>query len=146
MSTGSNNIDFVTIATTGNSQDFGGLTTLRADSNRSQVKSSTRGLIGGGFGPSATITNVIDSIQIATLGNAVKFGELNFSTQARFPGCTSNCIRGIWAGGYGPAPTYAVSNPIDYVSIATEGNAVDFGDLTAAAAHHQGFSNGHGGL
>ena len=39
-----------------------------------------------------------------------------------------------------------VSNPIDYVSIATEGTAVDFGDLSAAAAHHQGFSNGHGGL
>ena len=134
---------FITIPTLGNSQDFGEATVSK--SGPGACSSSTRGLIGGGSGPNPS-QNVIDSIQIATLGNAVKFGELNFSTQERFPGCTSNCIRGIWAGGYGPAPTYAVTNPIDYVSIATEGNAVDFGDLTAAAAHHQGFSNGHGGL
>ena len=107
--------------------------------------SSTRGLLGGGSGPNPS-QNVIDSIQIATTGNAVNFGELNFTTQERFPGCTSNCVRGIWAGGYGPGPTYTVQNPIHYVNIATEGNGIDFGDLTAAAAHHRGFSNGHGGL
>ena len=134
---------FITIPTLGNSTDFGEATVSK--SGPGACSSSTRGLIGGGSGPNPS-QNVIDSIQIASTGNAVKFGELNFSTQARFPGCTSNCIRGIWAGGYGPAPTYTVSNPIDYVSIATEGNAVDFGDLVAAAAHHQGFSNGHGGL
>ena len=136
-------IKFITISTTGNSQDFG-----EANVNKSgpgACSSSTRGLIGGGSGPNPS-QNVIDSIQIATLGNAVKFGELNFSTQARFPGCTSYSVRGVWAGGYGPAPTYAVTNPIDYVSIATEGNAVDFGDLTATMSQHAGCSNGHGGL
>ena len=138
-----NTIKFITIPTLGNSSDFGEATA--AKSGPGACSSSTRGLIGGGVGPAPT-SNVIDSIQIATLGNAVKFGELNFAASARFPGCTSNCIRGVWAGGYGPAPGYAVSNPIDYVSIATEGTAVDFGDLTAAAAHHQGFSNAHGGL
>ena len=138
-----NTMKFITIPTLGNSQDFGEATVSK--SGPGACSSSTRGLIGGGSGPDPS-QNVVDSIQIATLGNAVKFGELNFSTQARFPGCTSDSVRGVWAGGYGPAPTYTVTNPIDYVSIATEGTAVDFGDLTAAAAHHQGFSNGHGGL
>lgn len=35
--------------------------------------------------------------------------------------------RGIFAGGYSGATTY---NVIDYVSIATTGNATDFGDMT----------------
>ena len=36
---------------------------------------------------------------------------------------------------------------IDYHNIATEGNAVDFGDLTAYSQHAMpGCSNGHGGL
>ena len=35
---------------------------------------------------------------------------------------------------------------MDYVQIATEGNGVDFGDLSAAASQHNGVSNGHGGL
>jgi len=32
------------------------------------------------------------------------------------------------------------------VSIATEGNAVDFGDLSEARTHGNAVSNGHGGL
>jgi len=32
------------------------------------------------------------------------------------------------------------------VNILTEGNAVDFGDLTEARMEHTSFSNAHGGL
>ena len=35
---------------------------------------------------------------------------------------------------------------MDYVEIATTGNAVDFGDLTVARRDLAGVSNGHGGL
>ena len=139
-----NTIKFITIPTVGSSTDFGESTASK--SGPGACSSSTRGLIGGGFGPSATITNVIDSIQIATLGNASRFGELTNSDNTRFQGCATDSVRGVWAGGYGPAPTYTVTNPIGYVNIATGGDAMDFGDLTAGAAHHQGFSNGHGGL
>ena len=38
------------------------------------------------------------------------------------------------------------SNTIEYVAIATQGDAVDFGDLTVARAQSPGASNGHGGL
>ena len=37
-------------------------------------------------------------------------------------------------------------NTIDYVEIATTGNAKDFGDLTDQRNALEGQSNGHGGL
>ena len=58
-----NAISFVTIATTGNSQDFGDMTTNRANGNRSAINSSTRGLIGGGY-ISPTGTNNIQVLQL----------------------------------------------------------------------------------
>ena len=65
-------IDFVTIATTGNSTDFGDLTVtgqgVGANSN------NLRGVFGGRTNPSKQ--NVIDYVDIATTGNAKDFGDL----------------------------------------------------------------------
>ena len=136
-------IRFITIPTTGNSTDFGEAT--QSSSGPGALSSSTRCLIGSGSGPHSH--NTIDTITIATLGNAVKFGENDFTNPHRFPGTASDCVRGVFAGGYGGGPAYAVTTKMDYVNISTEGNAVDFGDLTAGgAAQHSGCSNGHGGL
>lgn len=38
------------------------------------------------------------------------------------------------------------TNVMDYVTIATTGNAIDFGDVTAGAQDPAGCSNAHGGL
>ena len=100
--------------------------------------SSTRGLFGGGYTP--TVLNAIDYITIATLGNAINFGDL---TQARnYISACSSSIRGVWGGGNAPTGT----NTIDYVTIQAQGNAVDFGDLTAAKPGIGACSNAHGGL
>ena len=64
-------IDYITIATTGNATDFGDLTSTRR--YLSACSSSTRGVFGGGGGPT---TNTIDYITIATTGNAEDFGDL----------------------------------------------------------------------
>ena len=45
-------------------------------------------------------------------------------------------------GGYSPS----ITDTIDYVEIATTGNAVDFGNMIAAIAANGCCSNGHGGL
>ena len=53
-------------------------------------------------------------------------------------------VKGIFGGG-----TNAAGNKttvIDFVTIASTGNAADFGDLTVARSQHGGSSNGHGGL
>ena len=66
-----NTIHFVTIATLGNSQDFGDRTV--AKSQVASFSSSTRGVFAGaGEGD----TNVIDFITISATGNAIDFGDL----------------------------------------------------------------------
>jgi len=58
--------------------------------------------------------------------------------------CTGNDTRGIWFGGSTPS----VTNVMDYITIATTGNAADFGDLRLATfgGTNGTVSNGHGGL
>ena len=73
-----NTINYITISTLGNAQDFGDLTS--AGYGLSGCSSSTRGVFGGGYSP--TITNIIDYISIMSIGNAVDFGDL-LSTTAR---------------------------------------------------------------
>ena len=70
-----NTIEFVTIASTGNAQDFGDATLARA--NHNGTSSSTRAIFGGGDAPSAT--DVIDYVEVATTGNAVDFGDLTLA-------------------------------------------------------------------
>ena len=69
-----NTIDYITIATLGNTTDFGDST------GRDQgggCSSSTRGVAGGGYNNGGTtIANIIDYVQIMTTGNATDFGDL----------------------------------------------------------------------
>ena len=135
---------FITMATTGNSQDFGEQS--QSCSGTGSCSSSTRTLISSGSTATGGILNLIDMVTIATTGNAVDFAANNFTTQHRFPQAVSDCVRAVFSGGYGPAPTYTASTDIDYTNFSSGGNCVDFGDLTAAAANHSGASNAHGGL
>ncbi len=132
-----NVIQYITIATTGNTTDFGDLTTTV--SNTRGASSSVRGVRMGGYtSPGRTVT--CDHVTIASTGDATDFGDL---TQARAnPGCTSNATRAIAAGGNTPT----IVNTMDYITIASTGDAADFGDLTVSLHHHEGSSNGHGGI
>ena len=51
----------------------------------------------------------------------------------------------VFGGGYYPSP-HANLNTLDFVEIATLGNAVDFGYTTNVVRHIKGGSNGHGGI
>ena len=131
------NIDFVTIGTTGNAQDFGNLTAGRGIA--AGLSSAIRGLIAGGQNPGTTAS--IDLISVTSGGNAVDFGDCTIARYGR--GSTTDCIRGVFAGGAGPALT----NIMDYVNISTRGDAVDFGDFHNVTGRLEGgCSTGHGGL
>ncbi len=65
-------IEFITIATEGNAQDFGDLTS--ATSHGSGLSNSIRGCFAGGASPNKT--NVIEFVTIASTGNASDFGDL----------------------------------------------------------------------
>ena len=75
-----NTIQFITMQTLGNTQDFGDLTTTR--SFMQGCNSRTRAVYSGGINtaPVATGKNVVDYIQMMSTGNAVDFGD---STQGR---------------------------------------------------------------
>ena len=135
-------IEYVTIQTLGNAQDFGELTGGALDAYGG-ASSTTRGLISGIF-PAVPATNTIDYITIATLGNGTDFGDL---TQARSGSAKmSNSVRGVFAKGRGGSSPYTYYNIIDYVTIASTGNAADFGDATSAEWSVSGCSDSHGGL
>ena len=139
-----NNIDYVTIQTTGNASDFGDLTAGRSSGGISGcVCNATRGFVVGGYNwptnPSTNF-NIIEYITTATLGNSQDFGDL---VTARTGGALcSSPTRGVTACGSNPSLT----NSIECFSIVTLGNAVDFGDVSTARRTVAGASNAHGGL
>ena len=143
----SNVIDFITIKTTGNSADFGDLTT--SGTHTQTYSNATRGVFHSAYQypSSPNFMNVIQFVTIATKGNAIDFGD---SLTGSFGCGGSSPTRGVTGGGYfAGAPTGesgGFTNIIDFVEIATTGNAQDFGDLTNTVRHIKGDSNGHGGL
>ena len=150
-------IEYVTFATTGNSKDFGDLVYSGQNGGvRRQtgaVSNSTRCLIGGGYCPGATSN--IEYVTIASLGDGLDFGDLNFvrnsdgslrSSAAKMIGASvSDSIRGVFAGGQFPgSPGH--QNIIEYVNIATLGDGILFGDLPLAMYSMGGCSDSHGGI
>ena len=130
---GVNFIDYITFATTGDSTSFGTLTVARR--GVSACSSPTRTVWGGGYIKPSNHTKVIDVVTTQTKGDSVKFGELTVSRGQM--GSVSSSTRGIWFGGsiYGPdAPAYTMYNVIDFITIASEGNATDFGDTRYATS------------
>ena len=129
-------IDYINIDSTGNATDFGNLTDAR--SFLTSCSSSTRALFGGGYSPGQT--NTIDYVTISSTGNASDYGDLSVARYA--PSAVSSSTRGVFAGGYdgGPAPSQW-SDTIDYVTIATTGNAQDFGNLESNKEFTTGFSS-----
>jgi len=122
-----NIIDYINFSSTGNATDFGDLLAARRSHNQGSVSSSSRGIYGGGATGSDAETNQIQYITFASTGNATDYGDLT-QTRETLAGCSSS-TRGIFAGGYKGTPDNTNYNIIDYITIASTGNATDFGDL-----------------
>ena len=135
-------IQSLTIATLGNTINFGELLTNRR--LLCSCSSATRGLFAGGDNAPNSSQNVIEFITIATQSNATDFGDMNVRTQGS--AAVTNSIRACFAGGQQESPSYTLTNFIDFVVIATTGNATDFGDLTQARRGLSGVSGSHGGI
>ena len=132
---------FVNLRSTGNTTDFGnGYGTADILGGQS---SSTRGMWAGNYADS----NIISFITMATEGDTTDFGDL---TQGRynFTGMSSP-TRSVFSAGTYYDSGFIRPNTMDYVEIATTGNAKDFGDMammTDETGLAAGGSNGHGGL
>ena len=122
-----NVIDYITIASTGNATDFGDTTSTVA--GLAACASSTRAVYAGGYQGSSPFT-AIGYVTIASTGNATSFG--NLGTGVTFVSSCSNSTRGLFAGGWTSTGYTSGTSSIQYITIASTGNSVSFGNLTAA--------------
>ena len=139
-----NTINFITISSTSNAQDFGDL--IFSSGDPYGCSSSTRGICAGGTDstlPATPRTNNIQYMTIASIGNAIDFGDL---TAARTYGAAfSSPTRGVFVGGNNPSPTTSLTTT-DFITISTTGNAITFGSLITAVSGNKGCSNSIRGL
>ena len=151
---GVNKIEYITFATSGNSTDFGDMTSTRTQPSgcsdahggleaydpRLIPVGSGRAIVGGGA-PGGTDINTLEYFNINTLGNATDFGDLVKSVQMM--AAYGSHTRGIWHAGKDPGAL----NDIQSVELHSLGNAADFGDATVSRGEMaQGLANRTRGL
>ena len=119
-----NIIEYVTMASTGNAVDFGDATDENYDG--AGMTSSTRMVAQLGSDDGGSYVNTMDYITISTTGNAADFGDQSANYIGR--NGYSNAVRGVLHGSYQYPASPNHTNSIDYLTIATLGNTLDFGD------------------
>ena len=131
-------IEYKTTASNGNTVSFGDLMTKSR--LMPGLSSSTRGVMG--TKDYQANDAAMGYITIATTGNAQYFGEL--TVKRSWGGATANQVRGLYVGGRQDSTYY---NTIDYCTISSSGNFLDFGDLTGGNNMQKAcVSDSHGGL
>jgi hypothetical protein len=118
-----NEIDYVTITTPANAQDFGDLSVANWRAAGTSTLTNNIGVFGGGNSTST----IVDKITITSTGNATNFGSLTVGRE--YLSAATDGSTGIWAGGQNGATR---QNTIDYLLISAGGAATDFGDLSEA--------------
>jgi hypothetical protein len=102
-----------------------------------------RGIYCGGTTTGSDHISNNEFIEIATQGNAQNFGDLSVSRDGSSRGTTSSAIRGLSMAGY---ISPAVSDVIDYLTIASEGNSIDFGNSSQGRGWGAGMSSSTRGI
>ena len=127
----SNRLDFVEIMTLGTAIDFGDLFT--GCYSPGCASSPTRAFAySGALSPAGDTKSTVEVFTMASKGNATDFGNVDTKRRNIQNGCSSS-TRAVFAGGIMDvpgSPDAAVVNTISYITMASEGNAKDFGDLT----------------
>jgi hypothetical protein len=144
-----NDISYVTISTTGNASDFGNLSTDLDEPGT--CSDGSRIIFAGGmsYNTATYATDLIQYVTASTTGNATTFGDL-LAADFAVAGL-SNGPRGVFAGGRDRPGYRNFTNVISYITIASTGNATDFGDLLSADTNNfwssmAGCSNGTRGV
>ena len=125
-----NLIQYVTIQSTGNAVDFGD--TTAATASGASFGSPVRSCYAGGYGEAT-----VQYVTVASLGNAAFFGDIVNPNKIYGTRGVGSATRGLTMAGNQMAPASGVFiNTIGYNEIATLGNQLDFGDLSAARGYH----------
>ena len=132
-------VEYIDIATTGNSIIFGDL--IEKSESFDGVASSTRAVFGAHYLRSGNSkSNIIEHLTFSTKGKATDFGD---SSQLRVAySALSNSTRGIFSGGdTNFSGGTSLVNTMDYITIASAGNATDFGDRTESNYYNASSAN-----
>jgi hypothetical protein len=107
---------------------------------------SGRGVFMGGqtLNPTHDLSSM-EYINISSLGNGVNFGEM--SEDKQYTAGASSSTRGLIAGGFHPgASPSSVVDTIEYITIASAGGSIDFGNLSDARGELDGCGSSTRGL
>ena len=131
-------IEYVTMASGGKGIDFGNLTQGRR-LNGSGMANSNRGVFAGGRVPySPNDTNIIDTVNIMTIGNAVDFGDM--SVNRRSPAFTFASPTKALVGGGKDSNSIDFAH-IDVINICSGGDSTQFPDIITAREQGAGSCN-----
>ena len=138
-------IQMVKIQSKGNAIDFGNGT--YNGGYTAGASNSVRGFGFGGYqypGGTGYFAVEIFQLNLASAGNATDFG--NLSRKCAYTTGTANGTRAFRFGGAIWTPTNYIYDDIDYWNITSQGNAMDFGNLSEARYDLSANSDSHGGL
>jgi len=123
-------IDRLTNATGGTATDFGNLT--QTGTNMCGISNNVRGMIVGGDRTSPDNFTVLEYVTMATTGNATDFGDINVAAKRLYGLGKGSTTRGVFSASGTDGGSGGPTNAMSYITIASAGNALDFGNLTTA--------------
>ena len=95
------------------------------------LSSETRGIAAGGWTrPNSANIREIDYVTIAEAADSIDFGDL--ITPTNYGGACASTTRGLLLGGYSVPSPQVYTNRIEFITIATLGDATDFGDYNSS--------------
>ena len=134
-----NTIQFVNVDSTGNAIDFGDMNDERTEGMA--CASRVRAFAVGGFLGSAptNYTNTLDMVTIASTGNATNFADAHRQTgQAASVAASTRAVTG---GGVYSGSNGATNNNIDFFTMSSQADGLDFGDLSITSRGVSGCSS-----
>jgi len=123
-------IDRLTNATGGTATDFGDIT--QASSRSCGISNNVRGIMVGGDRGSPDNFTVIEYVTMASTGNATDFGDTNVSAKEVYGLGKGSTTRGVFGAAGSDAGSSGPTNAMSYITIASAGNSLDFGNLSVA--------------
>tara|TARA_R110002074_G_scaffold211908_2_gene381416 strand:- start:163 stop:4515 length:4353 start_codon:yes stop_codon:yes gene_type:complete len=138
----SNQIDYIDLSQPSNAVDFGSLTVSVYKGNEGDWLtngSDSRAVFVGGRYP---VDETMDFLNITTIGDAIDFGDLTADRVLARGESNGLNQRGVMQGGANAVPIGPHSIPdIEYITISTAGNSLNFGYMRASNYKNYGGSN-----
>jgi len=135
-----NVISYICISIKDNATDFGDLMNQQRGTAGMSNDVNDRAVWAGGYTLAGSRLDLMQYVTISTTGNAADFGyDLTIARSSVVGIDNGTNERGLITGGYETVATTV--DTIEYITINTPSDSIDFGDLTFARYYHECVSN-----